>query len=228
MSKTKDKKPQEKVAQSKSGSAEKRKTQKTTKASKGKGAKPTPVAARSKVAKGCSKTSKETASTRQRSQVSRSTPRANAQSQQAVPKKPPKRKNVSQTIPNGTLVHTTDDILYGADGKSVKNRMATVVDSNRNNEVAIVKYTTSVTNGTPFKNSKGFKGYGNRIYTKTVDGKPITISEDGAVKKHSNNKRDITLKQANQIKKSNLRESKYRGSNRAALRELKGRKKPKK
>ncbi|MGN0805018.1 MAG: hypothetical protein ACI4MS_06515 [Candidatus Coproplasma sp.] len=226
MAKTKGKKQQGKAVKNKSAGAGKRTTQNKTTA--GKGAQTAPADPKSCTAKGSKQKLSSPASTRQRSQNSRSKPRANVQSKEPTAKKPLRRKNISQTIPNGTLVHTTDDMLFGADGKSVKSRMATVVDSNRNNEVAIVKYTTSETNGTPFKNSKGFKGYGNRIYTKTVDGKAITISEDGAVKKHSNNKRDITLKQANQIKKSNLRESKYRGSNRAMLRELKGRKKPKK
>ena len=36
--------------------------------------------------------------------------------------------------------------------------------------------------------------------------------------------RDITPKQANQIKKSNLKESKYRERNKKVLRKLKGRK----
>ncbi len=106
--------------------------------------------------------------------------------------------------------------------------MATVIDSNRNNEVAIVKYTTSTINGVIFINDKGFVAFGNRIYTKTVDGEPITLTENGAVQKHSNNKRDISPNQANQIKKSNLLDSKYRESNRSALKELKGRKQGKK
>lgn len=62
-------------------SAEKRKTQKTTKASKGKGNKPTLAASKSKVAKGCS-------------QTSRSTPGANAQSQQAAEKNGEERQGI--------------------------------------------------------------------------------------------------------------------------------------
>ena len=70
-------------------------------------------------------------------------------------KKPPKRKNVSQTIPNGTLIITNDRSFYETDGKSGKTRMAGVIDSNRQNELAIVKYTTSKKHGREFENEKG-------------------------------------------------------------------------
>lgn len=139
-------------------------------------------------------------------------------------KKPALRKNVSQTIPNGTLIHTQDDKFYGADGNSTKKRMGVVVDSNRRNEVAVTKYTTSSKNGRRFKNNRGFVAHGNVIYTLDSKGKPIVLSEDGDFKKHRNNNRDITPKQANQIKKSNLKESKYRERNKKVLRKLKGRK----
>lgn len=134
------------------------------------------------------------------------------------------RKNVSQSIPNGTLIHTQDDKFYGADGKSTKKRMGVVVDSNRQNELAVTKYTTSEKNGRRFKNDKGFVAHGNVIYTLDRNGQPIVLSEDGDFKKHRNTNRDITPKQANQIKKSNLKESKYRERNKKALRKLKGRK----
>ena len=96
--------------------------------------------------------------------------------------------------------------------------------------MAIVKFTTSTKHGNKLENDKGFAAHRNRIYTKTADGSPITLSEHGAVQKHVNDKRNITPKQANQIKRANIQDSKYRGSNRAALQELKGRKrkKPKK
>ena len=139
-------------------------------------------------------------------------------------KKIAQRKNVSQSIPNGTLIHTHDDKFYGADGKSTKKRMGVVVDSNRQNELAITKYTTSEKNGRRFKNDKGFVAHGNVIYTLDHNGKPIVLSEDGDFKKHRNNNRDITPKQANQIKKSNLKESKYRERNKKVLSKLKGRK----
>lgn len=134
-----------------------------------------------------------------------------------------KRKNVSKTIPNGTLVHTHDDKLYGADGQSTKSRMAVVVDSNDKDEVAIVKYTTSERNGTPFENDKGFKRFGNQIYTRDIYGNPLIISQNGTLIKNANNKRDITPKQANEIKRANLQDSKYKTRNHRKLKELKNR-----
>ncbi|MCM1306492.1 MAG: hypothetical protein NC037_01075 [Bacteroides sp.] len=137
-----------------------------------------------------------------------------------------KRKNVSSTIPNGTLVHTHDNLLAGADGKSTKRRMATVVDSNRNNQIAIVKYTTSDKNGTEFDNDKGFVAHGNQIYTQDVNGNPLVINDKNhVIKKARNTKRDITPAQANEIKRANLQESRYRQRNQIVLRKLKGRKK---
>ena len=217
---TKEKNARESV---KSESAEKRKPQiKKTKASKGKGTKHTPAAERSKATKGCSQTTKKTASTSQRSPTSRSTPGANAQSQQAAPKKPPRRKNVSQITPNGTLIITNDKCFYGTDGKSDKKRMAVTVDSNRNDELAIVKYTTSQKHGRPFDNSKGFVGHGDKIYTLDNDKKPIKA--DGK-KFIAQGKREITTAQANEIKRRNVKESKYKAGNRKNLQNLKKRKK---
>ena len=122
------------------------------------------------------------------------------------------------------LRHTHDDKFYGADGKSTKSRMGVVVDSNRQNELAVTKYTTSERNGRRFKNDKGFVAHGNVIYTLDRNGNPIVLSENGDFKKHRNDSRDITPAQANQIKKSNIKESKYRERNKKVLRKLKGRK----
>ena len=66
-------------------------------------------------------------------------------------KKPKKRKNVSQSVQNGILIITSDNNLYATDGKGKKVRMATVVDSNRADELAIVKYTTSKKNGKTYQ-----------------------------------------------------------------------------
>lgn len=154
--------------------------------------------------------------------TSGSTPGANAQSRQATPKKPPKRKNVSQTIPNGTLIITNDKCFYGTDGKSDKKRMAVTVDSNRNDELAIVKYTTSQKHGRPFDNSKGFVGHGDKVYTLDNDKKPIKA--DGK-KFIAQEKREITKAQANEIKRRNVKESKYKAGNRKNLQKLKKRKK---
>ena len=103
--------------------------------------------------------------------------------------------------------------------------MATVVDSNRNDELGIVKYTTSERHGKEFVNDKGFVGHGDKIYTLDNDGNPIKI--DGKKFVRGKAKRDITVKTANEIKKNNLKESRYKSGNRANLRNLKGRRKKK-
>lgn len=133
-----------------------------------------------------------------------------------------KRKNVSQKVPNGKFVISNDRYFYGTDGKSDKTRMGTVVDSNRKDELAIVKYTTSTRHGNPFANEKGFFGHGDKIYTMDNEGNPIKIDS----KKFSapGRNRDITEKQANEIKRWNLTESRYKAGNRTNLKKLKDRK----
>jgi len=137
------------------------------------------------------------------------------------------RKNVSQKIPNGKFIVSNDKYFYGTDGNSDKTRMGTVVDSNRKNELAIVKYTNSKKHGREFENSKGFNGHGDKIYTLDNEGKPIKI-DDKKFSTSKNKKRDITPKQANEIKRRNIKESRYKTNNRANLKNLKGRKKTKK
>lgn len=133
-----------------------------------------------------------------------------------------KNKNVSKSIKNGSLVITKDNYLYGSDGKSTKTRMTTVVDSNRSDELALVKYTKSSKNGRKFKNSKGFVGHGNTIYTLDNDNKPIKIDNDKF--KLGNKKRSITKKQANEIKRRLIVENKYGTRFRKSLHNLKKKK----
>lgn len=134
-----------------------------------------------------------------------------------------KGKNVSEKIQNGTFVITNDQYFYGADGKSKKKRMGTVVDSNKKDEIALVKYTTSKKHGREFVNDKGFKGHADKTYTLDNEGKPIKLGEGKFTR--GNPKRDISSKTANEIKRRNVKESKYKAGNRANLRNLKGRKK---
>ena len=133
------------------------------------------------------------------------------------------RKNVSQKIRNGTLIITNDKYFHGTDGKSDKTRMATVVDSNRRDELGIVKYTTSDLHGQSFENDKGFKGHGDKIYTLDNENNPIKAGSEKF--QEGKERRKITEKQANEIKRRNVKESRYKSGNRANLRNLKGRKK---
>lgn len=133
-----------------------------------------------------------------------------------------KNKNISKTIPNGAFIITNDKFFYGTDGKSNKTCMATVIDSNKKDELAIVKFTTSKKHGRPFKNDKGIKRHSDTVYIKDNSGKPIKIDNK---KFQSNNKRNITPKQANEIKRRNVKESKFKNTNRKRLKQLKERKK---
>ena len=146
-----------------------------------------------------------------------------AQKKQVVQQEKSLRKNVSQKIPNGKFIVSNDKYFYGTDGKSDKTRMGTVVDSNRKNEVAVVKYTNSTKHGTAFQNSKGFNGHGDKVYTLDNTGKPIKI--DNKKFAAPGNNRDITPAQANEIKRRNIQESRYKAGNRSNLKKLKGRKK---
>lgn len=134
-------------------------------------------------------------------------------------KKPPKRKNVSQRVPNGSLIITNDKYLYGTDGNSNKVRMSITVDSNRKDQLAIVKLTTSEKHGRRFQNNKGFDKHSDMIYTKDNKGNPIVIEGNKFVK--GSNNRSITASQANEIKRRNVKESKYRKENRKRLKKLK-------
>lgn len=150
-------------------------------------------------------------------------------------KSPPKRKNVSQKIPNGRTLQTRDEFLGSYSGsKNIKPqhpkqsdlyRRVAVIDSNRNDEVVIVKLTT--------KGQHKLKNYldGKSTYKAFIeihdnDGKPIKI--DGVKFLENKPKRDISSKDVNQIKKDCLTNAKtnkqLRKNNRASVRSVKGRK----
>lgn len=141
-------------------------------------------------------------------------------------KRTKKNKNISQEIENGTFVITNDQYFYGTDGKSNKTRMGTVVDSNKKNELAITKITTSEKHGKEFENDKGFKNHGDKIYTLDNEGNPIKLGEGKFSR--GNPKRDIPPKTANEIKRRNVKESPYKAGNQKNLQNLKGRNKKKK
>ena len=145
-------------------------------------------------------------------------------------KQPPKRKNVSQTIPNRRTLQTRDEYFYGQgdyrkpgyEGKGLY-RKAVIVDSNRKNELVVVKLTTS-------KQGKNLPNYkdGNssfRPFVETMDekGNPIkfgskfkenTPSADMAKKDVNKIKKDLFVNSSNRTKKENKKE----------VRKVKGRK----
>lgn len=147
-------------------------------------------------------------------------------------KKPPKRKNVSQKVRNGTAILTRDEFFEDhnnyqkekyKDKPNVFYREATVVDSNRKNELAIIKHQSSGKFSVRKKNNKVSK-YNAYIKITDNEGKPIRIGEKF---KRANSNYDVTEKCANKMKKNSVK-SLNKGislTNRKALQKLKGRKK---
>ena len=91
-----------------------------------------------------------------------------------------KNKNVSKTVPTGTILQTRDEYFQGSGnyrkpGYQNKGlyRKAVVIDSNRFDELAVVKGTTK---GIDLK-VKEFATYKPFIETKDNKGKPIKINK---------------------------------------------------
>ncbi len=147
-------------------------------------------------------------------------------------KKVPKRKNVSQKVRNGTTLQTRDEFFedhnnYKKDKyKNKPNifyREVTVVDSNRNDELAVIKHQSS--GKFSVKNNVGQdRKYNTYIKTKDDTGKPIKV---GNKFRRANHKYDVSKKDANKMKCNSLNSSnkKINRQNKKALRNLKGRKK---
>ncbi len=148
-------------------------------------------------------------------------------------KKVPKRKNVSQKVRNGTTLQTRDEFLESYDGQNNikpnhpnKNdlyRRVVVVDSNRKDELAVVKLTTKGKHKlATYENGKST--YKPIVETKTNKGKSIKI--DGAKFVKNKSKKDLSEQSVNKIKKDALKKasSKTRFENKSKLRKLKNRK----
>lgn len=135
-------------------------------------------------------------------------------------------KNVSKTIQKGTTLQTRDEYFYGQgsyrkpgyENKGLYRRVV-VVDSNRQDDLAVVKLGTSSGKHIPGY-QKGKSRYVPIVLTKDDKGKPVRVGshfwKNGANKKMSN--RDV------QSIKRDLFKGKHKKSNRGRLRELKGRK----
>lgn len=144
-------------------------------------------------------------------------------------------KNISKTIKNGTIVHTRDE--YFNSGKNFKKqgyekkgnyRKAVVVDSNRKDELALVKLTSSKPNNKLVKDipfyetsESKFKAF---IEVEDRNGKPIKISGRFIP---NNQGKHYSEKAANAIKKDCVKNENRRTRffNRLQLRLFKGRKK---
>lgn len=144
---------------------------------------------------------------------------------------PPMRKNVSRKIPNGTVVFTRDEFFEDHNGyikEKYRNstklyRETTVIDSNRNNELALIKHQS---NGVYYVvNNKGQKEFYNPyIKTKDDKGNPIKLGEKF---QRGPSKYNVSPKSANKMKIRSIKNKndKTRKTNQMALKSLKGRKK---
>lgn len=205
-----------------SASAEKRKTQKTTKASKGKGAKPTPATERSKATKGCGKPSKSSACTPQRSQTSRSTPGANAQSQQAAPK--------VAKVHIGSTIKTKDKYLP-YDPKNVQElkerRWVVVIDKNTNEELAVVRLTDEKQRNTTelptYKKGNKRKTY-FKHFVEIEDNEGNAICVDGKKFLENAAEYDLSKKEMRELRDKVLNHSKQSSENRNKILILKNKK----
>lgn len=144
-----------------------------------------------------------------------------------------KRKNISKTIPNGRTIQTRDEFLASGKGKENikpdhpdKNdlyRLSVIVDTNRKNELAIIKLTTS-------KKGKKLEGYRNGesryrpyIEISTSDGQAIKIDNKNFVA--NSPKKDVKKSDVNKMKRRVLKRAPkpIREENRKLLKKLKGR-----
>ncbi len=139
-------------------------------------------------------------------------------------RKPAKRKNVSQKIPNGRTLQTRDEFFFGDtkyrkpgyEGKGLY-RIVVVIDSNRKDELAVVKLTTSKKGKNLPDYQKGKSNYRPYVRTKDDENKPIKVGEKFV---ENRKKKDVSQKDVNTIKKDVVKIKK----NRNDLKRLKGRK----
>ena len=150
-------------------------------------------------------------------------------------KQPPKRKNVSQKVPNGRTLQTRDEFLESGKGKTnIKPehpnskdlyRRVGVVDSNRNDELVVIKLSTKGRHKlSNYLNGKST--YNAIIEIHDNDGKPIKI--DGIKFQENKPFRDISKRDITKIKKdcmsSSKTSTKLKETNRSKVSKTKGRK----
>lgn len=134
-------------------------------------------------------------------------------------------KNVSKEIPNGRTLQTRDEYFEG-DGDYRKPgyenkglyRGAVVVDSNRNNDLAVIVLTKSE-KGEDVPGRKNSK-YRPFIETKDDKGQPIRIGEKFKENKPS---KDLSSEAVKTIKKLTFKDAGNSRENRDKVREMKGR-----
>lgn len=137
-----------------------------------------------------------------------------------------KTKNVSRKIPNGRTLQTRDEYFegkknYRKPGYEQKGnyRKVVVVDSNRKDDLAVVKLTTSGKG----KSIPGEKKSKYRPYVETKDdtGKPIRI---GSKFVENSPKKDLSFEAVSKIRDDVFQKSEGAPENRKKLQKLKNKK----
>lgn len=133
-----------------------------------------------------------------------------------------KNKNRSKTIKNGTILQTRDEYLHGQQyyrkiGWETKGnyRKVTVIDSNRNDELAVVKlYSKS---GTALPSGKSHY----KPFVETLDDKNRRIRIG---RKFISNGKSLSKQDVAAIKRDCFTNPKYRYKNKKIVKRLKSRK----
>lgn len=126
------------------------------------------------------------------------------------------------------VVHSNDKYFQGSDGYA-KSRESVVLISNKNNEVALAKLTTS--NNPKYKNVPNYgksKFMTEDLYIKDNEGNFIKISSsnnaDDSNKFVKSKWQDVPIESVEYIKDSLLNNSRFKYRNRQRYNELKNRK----
>ena len=133
-----------------------------------------------------------------------------------------KKKNRSKTVKNGTILQTRDEYLHGqknyrkAGWENKGNyRKVTVVDSNRNDELAVVKLYSKSGAELP----SGKSNYKPFVETLDDDNRRIKIGKKFIPNGKRLSKQDVAV-----IKKDCFTNPKYRHKNKKKVRRIKSRK----
>ena len=131
-----------------------------------------------------------------------------------------KNKNVSKNVPNGLILHTRDEFFegrgsYKKPGYENKGnyRKAVVIDSNKNDDLAVVKFVSS---GTELEDT----GLKYRPFVETKD------DQDNAIRlsyKFIPSKKRVTKKQVNILKQDCFLTPNVKKFNKHKVRQLKNR-----
>ena len=160
----------------------------------------------------------------------------NKQKQKEKPAvKPAKDKNASKKVPDGRTVKTKDKYLpIDKKGKSdnlKEKRLIAVIDSNSNDELAVVKLTTQKQKNTSelptYKRGNGkATRFKNFVEIKDNEGNPIKI--DGIRFIENGKQFDLSVSELKKIRKQVLNHCVQSSENRKKISELKARTKDKK